>query len=149
MIGVAALTAVLRRASQYSLDAACDHRGPARASHDTTASVTALCTVFAYFPGALLRRGWTPIVCGLLLTAIPYVVATNPLLPDEVDRWILRLTPAAAFAVQQTGVEYAQVVAHFAPSNGYFPLPAWAGLAVLGAYLVVAWWAAVVRRPAR
>jgi hypothetical protein len=106
------------------------------------AAVTALCTVLAYLLGALLRRGWAAIVVGLLLTAIPYVVATNPLLPDEVDRWILRLTPAAAFAVQQTGVEYAQVVAHFAPSNGYFPLPAWAGLAVLGAYLVVAWWAA-------
>jgi hypothetical protein len=107
------------------------------------AVVTALCTVFVYFLGALLRRGWLAIVGGLLLTAIPYVVATNPFLPDEVDRWILRLTPAAAFAVQQTGVEYPQVVAHFAPSNGYFPLPAWAGLAVLCAYVVAAWWAAI------
>lgn len=111
------------------------------------AAVTALCAAFAYYLGALLRRGWAAILAGLLLTAIPYVVATTPFLPDEVNRWILRLTPASAFAIQQTGVEYSQVVAHYAPSNGYFPLPAWAGLAVLCGYLVaVAWWA-TARRP--
>ena len=109
------------------------------------AVVSALCAVFTYCLGTLLRRGWAAVLGGLLLTVIPYVVATNPFLPDEVDRWILRVTPAAAFAVQQTGAEYPQVVAHFAPSNGYFPLPAWVGLAVLCAYLVVVWWAAIRR----
>jgi hypothetical protein len=113
------------------------------------AVVTALCAALTYYLGALLRRGWAASLVGLLLTAIPYAVATIPLLPDEVDRWILRLTPAAAFAIQQTGIEYRQVVAHFAPSNGYFPLPAWAGLAVLCAYLVgAAWWATARRPPA-
>jgi len=111
------------------------------------ALVTALCVTFAYYLGVLLRRGWMAIPAGLLLTAIPYAVATTALLPDEVDRWILRVTPAAAFAVAQIDVEYHQVVAHFAPSNGYFPLPGFAGLLVLCAYIVGAvWWATVRRR---
>lgn len=111
------------------------------------AAVAALCAAFAYCLGVLLRRGWAAVPAALLLTVIPYAVATTPLLPDELDRWILRLTPAAAFAVQQTSIEYPQVVAHYAPSNGYFPLPAWAGLTVLCAYLAAAWWAATRRRP--
>lgn len=36
--------------------------------------------------------------------------------------------------MRQTVVEYPQVTAHYAPSAGYFPLPAWAALAVLAAY---------------
>lgn len=45
-----------------------------------------------------------------------------------------RLTPAAGFAAQQTVEEFPQVVGHYVPSTGYFPLPGWAGLAVLCAY---------------
>ena len=59
------------------------------------------------------------------------------MLPDAVSEWLLRLTPAAAFAVQQTMTEYPQVTAHYAPSAGYFPLPWWAGLLVLCAYTAV------------
>ena len=96
----------------------------------------------------LLRRGWAAILAALALIAVPYAVATLPLLPDAVAQWLLRLTPAAAFAVKQTLVEYPQVIAHYAPSAGYFPLPGWAGLAVLGAYTLAVLWAAVGRTPA-
>ena len=34
-------------------------------------------------------------------------------------------------------VEYPQVIAHYAPSTGYFPLAWWAGLAVLCGYTLV------------
>ncbi|MET8155840.1 hypothetical protein ABZT47_05665 [Sphaerisporangium sp. NPDC005289] len=112
------------------------------------AAVLALCAVLAYGLGVWLRRGWAAIVIGLSLVALPYAVTAVPLLPDAVAEWLLRLTPAAAFAVQQTVAEHPQVTAHYAPSAGYYPLPWWAGLAVLVAYTVIAMRAALGRRPA-
>ncbi|MFF0866370.1 hypothetical protein ACFYUV_31765 [Nonomuraea sp. NPDC003560] len=102
--------------------------------------VLALGAVLAYGLGVWLRR--TAVLVALALVALPYGLTAFPLLPDAVAGWLLRLTPAAGFAVLQTRVEYPQVTAHYAPSAGYFPLPGWAGLAVLGAYAAVAtWWA--------
>ena len=48
------------------------------------------------------------------------------------------MTPAAAFAVQQTLVRYPQVAAPYTPSDGYFPLAPWAGFAVLCGYTLCA-----------
>ncbi len=93
-----------------------------------------LCAVFANGLGAWLRRRWLAIVVAVTLVAVPYALTALPLLPDSVADWLLRLTPAAGFAVLQTAVEYPQVTAHYAPSSGYFPLPWWAGLTVLAAY---------------
>jgi hypothetical protein len=112
------------------------------------AAALALCAVLAYGIGVWLRRGWAAILIALSLVAVPYVVTALPLLPDTVCQWLLRLTPAAGFAVKQTMVEYPQVTAHYAPSAGYFPLPGWAGLAVLCAYTVVVALIAVGRKPA-
>ena len=56
-----------------------------------------------------------------------------------MSEWLLRLTPAGGFAVQQTSVAYPQVTAHYAPSTGYFPLPWWAGLALASAYAAALW----------
>ncbi|MEU3650947.1 hypothetical protein AB0E59_46860 [Lentzea sp. NPDC034063] len=106
------------------------------------AAVLALCAVFGYGLGVWLRRGWAAILVGLALVAVPYAVTAVPLLPDDVTDWLLRLTPAAGFAVKQTVVEYPQVTAHYAPSAGYFPLPGWAGFAVLCAYTVLVLWLA-------
>ena len=58
--------------------------------------------------------------------------------------WLLRITPAAAFAVQQAMPQYPQVTALYSPSSGYFPLAPWAGLAVLCAYAALALGLAVV-----
>jgi hypothetical protein len=112
------------------------------------AAVLALCAVLTYGLGAWLRRGWATILIGLSLVALPYTITAVPLLPDEVSEWLLRLTPAAGFAVQQTMVEFPQVTAHYAPSAGYFPLPGWAGLAVLCTYTVIVIRIAVGRKPA-
>ncbi|MCW3819621.1 DUF1349 domain-containing protein [Micromonospora sp. DR5-3] len=100
-------------------------------------AVLALCAVLAYGVGVWLRRGWAAIIIGLSLVALPYAITAFPLLPDTVSEWLLRLTPAAGFAVQQTMEEYPQVTAHYAPSAGYFPLPWWAGLAVLCVYAMI------------
>ncbi|MFF5218545.1 hypothetical protein [Micromonospora sp. NPDC000442] len=100
-------------------------------------AVLALCAVLAYGLGVWLRRSGATIVVGLSLVALPYAVTAVPLLPDTVSEWLLRLTPTAGFAVKQTMQEYPQVTAHYVPSAGYFPLPWWAGLAVLCAYTVI------------
>jgi hypothetical protein len=69
---------------------------------------------------------------------LPYVlVAQIPFLPAGVSDWLTRVTPAAAFAVQQTLVRYPQVSGIYTPHNGYHPLAPWAGLAVLAGYAVV------------
>ena len=110
------------------------------------AAALALCGVIAYGLGVLLRRGWAAIVIAQALIAVPYAVTSLPLLPDAVSQWLLRVTPAAGFAVRQTAVEYPQVVAHYAPSNGYFPLPGWAGFAVLCAYTMAVLWFGIGRK---
>jgi uncharacterized membrane protein len=54
------------------------------------------------------------------------------------------VTPAAAFAVQQSVIQYPQVNGDDAPTNGYYPLAPWAGFAVLCGYTVIAPVAATV-----
>jgi hypothetical protein len=106
------------------------------------AAALALCAVLSYGLGVWLRRGWAAVLIGLTLVAVPYTATAVPLLPDDVADWLLRLTPAAGFAVKQTMVEYPQVTAHYAPSAGYFPLPGWAGFALLCAYAALVLWLA-------
>jgi hypothetical protein len=56
---------------------------------------------------------------------------------DGAAEWLLRVTPAAGFAIQQSIPQYAQVSAQYAPPV-YFPLLPWAGFAVLCGYAAVA-----------
>ncbi|MEV4470311.1 hypothetical protein [Nonomuraea sp. NPDC049504] len=91
----------------------------------------ALCTVIAHGLGRFR------LLLGVALIALPAILTAFPLLPDPVAEWLLRVTPAAGFAIKQTLVEYPQVTAHYAPSTGYHPLPGWAGMAVLGAYALI------------
>ena len=42
-----------------------------------------------------------------------------------------RLTPAAAYAVQQSIPAYSFVAGEYTPANGFYPLAPWAGFAVL------------------
>ena len=90
---------------------------------------------------ATRRAVWSSVAATLVAISavvLPYIVGALPLLPDEASKWLLRLTPAAGFAVKQTILEYPQVVAHYAPSAGYFPLAWWAGLAVLCGWTALA-----------
>jgi hypothetical protein len=98
------------------------------------AGLVAATAILALTLAALLRRPGVATLATIAAIVVPYVLAALPLLPDEVANWLLRLTPAAGFVVQQTTQEFPQVVAHYAPSAGYFPLPGWAGFAILGAY---------------
>jgi ABC-type transport system involved in multi-copper enzyme maturation permease subunit len=51
-------------------------------------------------------------------------------LPAGVAGWLLRVTPAAGFAIQQAIPGYPQVSNSYTPQFGYYPLAPWAGLAV-------------------
>ena len=75
-------------------------------------------------------------IAGLVL---PYVLAVTPgILPIGAEQWLVRVTPAAAFAVQQGVSQYPQVSSVYAAGTGYFPLAPWAGLAVLCAWAALA-----------
>jgi ABC-type transport system involved in multi-copper enzyme maturation permease subunit len=97
-----------------------------------TAAALAVCTVLALAIGTVARRGAAAVAGVVALIAAPYVLTVSvPVLPLGAADWLMRVTPAAAFAVEQTVVQYPQVDDVYAPAYGYFPLPPWAGFAVL------------------
>jgi hypothetical protein len=98
------------------------------------AGVLAVSAVLALAFGALLRRGAAAVIAAVAAVLVPYVLATTSVLPEPVADWLLRVTPAAGFAVQQSIPEYPQVSGHHAPAGGFYPLPPWAGFAVLCGY---------------
>jgi len=103
-----------------------------------TAAALALCAVLAVAIGTVVRRGAAAVAAVITLIAAPYVLAvTTPVLPLGVADWLMRVTPAAAFAVEQTVVQYPQVADVYAPAYGYFPLAPWAGFAVLCGWAAV------------
>ena len=110
-----------------------------------TAALLAVAAVLALAVGTLLRRSAgavTAVIAGIVL---PYLLAIIPgVLPTGAEEWLVRLTPAAAFAIQQSTPRYAQVTAAYTPSNGYFPLSPWVGFGVLCAWAALALILAVV-----
>jgi ABC-type transport system involved in multi-copper enzyme maturation permease subunit len=106
-----------------------------------TALLMALVAVFATAVGTLLRRGAGAVALVITLVILPYVLAVASVLPAGTSQWLLRLTPAAGFAVQQSLQEYpgyAQVTSAYVPAAGYYPLSPWAGLAVTFAFTAAA-----------
>ncbi|MGH3156078.1 MAG: hypothetical protein ACRDNF_05830, partial [Streptosporangiaceae bacterium] len=59
----------------------------------------------------------------------PLVLAV--VLPLGPANWLMRLSPAAAFSVQQSLPQYSQVSHSCLPYNGCYPLAPWAGFGVL------------------
>ncbi|SDU65836.1 DUF1349 domain-containing protein [Jiangella alkaliphila] len=109
-----------------------------------TGLLLAATTLLALSLGVVLRRSAAAIAAVATLVVVPYVLAMGGMLPTDAAQWLLRLTPAAGFAIQQTLSRYAHVLSVYTPATGYFPLPPWAGLAVLGAWTLaltgLAWW---------
>lgn len=103
-----------------------------------TAALLAVAAVLALAIGALLRRGAAAITAVIAGIVLPYILATASVLPPGAGDWLLRVTPAAAFAIQQSVPRYPQVIAEYPPVAGYFPLSPWAGFGVLGAFTAAA-----------
>jgi ABC-type transport system involved in multi-copper enzyme maturation permease subunit len=109
-----------------------------------TAAVLALTGVLALGLGAALRRSVVAVTVAIAVVVVPYMIALYNVLPFSAAQWLLRIAPAAGFAVQGTMPQYPQVSNLYDAVNGYYPLAPWAGLAVLGAWAALALGLAVV-----
>jgi ABC-type transport system involved in multi-copper enzyme maturation permease subunit len=103
-----------------------------------TAALLAVAAVLALALGTILRRSALAVTLVIVLIVLPYILAVASVLSPGPAEWLLRVTPAAAFAVQQTVPRYHQVAGPYTPVDGYFPLAPWAGFAVLCGYTACA-----------
>jgi ABC-type transport system involved in multi-copper enzyme maturation permease subunit len=104
-----------------------------------TAAVLAVAAVIALAIATVLRRSAAAVGTVIVVIVLPYLLTVAvPILPIGPADWLARVTPAAAFAVQQALIQYQQVSNVYAPSAGYWPLAPWAGFAVLCAWAAVA-----------
>ena len=67
-----------------------------------TAALLAVAAVLALALGTLLRRSAAAVTVGDRGIVLPYLLAVTPVLPAGAADWLLRITPAAGFAVQQS-----------------------------------------------
>jgi ABC-type multidrug transport system permease subunit len=102
------------------------------------AALLAVGAVLGLAVGTILRRGAAAVAPVIVVAVLPYLLATSGALPVGAAQWLLRVTPAAAFAVEQSVPAYPQVDQAYDPMHGYFPLAPWAGFAVLCAWTAVA-----------
>ncbi|MFG1871625.1 ABC transporter permease subunit [Micromonospora arborensis] len=99
-----------------------------------TALLLAGCGALAAGLGVLLRRGVTAVTAAIVVVVLPYLLSVT-VLPLRASAWLLSVTPAAAFSLQQSESQYDQVDNIYSPADGYFPLSAWGGLAVLAVWV--------------
>jgi len=105
-----------------------------------TAALVAVVAVLALAVGTMLRRSAAAVTVVIVAIVLPYLLGVVSVLPVGAADWVLRITPAAAFAVQQALPQYSQVTALYSPGGGggYFPLAPWAGFAVLCGWAALA-----------
>jgi hypothetical protein len=101
-----------------------------------TAGLLAVAAVLALAIGAILRDSALAVTTVVVVLIVPYVLATFT--TSGFTQWLLRVTPAAGFAIQQAYPRYAQVNASYTIVGGYYPLPPWAGFAVEVAWAATA-----------
>jgi ABC-type transport system involved in multi-copper enzyme maturation permease subunit len=103
-----------------------------------TAALLAVTAILAFGVGAVARRSAGAAAAVIVAIVLPFLLAISNVLPAGAADWLLRLTPAAGFAVQQTLPRYPQVSSAYTPANGFYPLAPWAGFAVLCGYAALA-----------
>ena len=103
-----------------------------------TAVLAAVTAVLALAIGTIVRRSAATVAIVIVTIVLPYFLAVASVVPLGVADWLLRITPAAGFAVQGAYPEYGQVTAIYSALSGYYPLGALAGLGVLCAWTAVA-----------
>jgi ABC-type transport system involved in multi-copper enzyme maturation permease subunit len=104
-----------------------------------TAALVAVFAVFALAVGTMARHGAAAVAAVIAAVIAPYLLTVGiaVLSPGAAD-WVLRVTPAAGFAIRQVIPAYPQVAASYTPSSDYFPLAPWAGFAVSCAWAALA-----------
>jgi ABC-type transport system involved in multi-copper enzyme maturation permease subunit len=101
-----------------------------------TAGLLAVAAVLALAIGTILRNSAIAVTTVIVAIVLPYILATFT--TSGFTQWLLRVTPAAGFAIQQAYPGYPQVGASYTVVGGYYPLPPWAGFAVLCAWAAAA-----------
>jgi ABC-type transport system involved in multi-copper enzyme maturation permease subunit len=99
-----------------------------------TGGLLAAAAVLALALGAVLRRSAIAVTVVIALVILPLLVAVTNLLSSGAGNWLMRLVPAAGFAIQQTIPNYPQVSNACTVAQGCYPLAPWAGFAVLCAW---------------
>lgn len=102
-----------------------------------TGLLLALAAILALAIGTIVRRSSAAVAGVIVLVVLPYLLSVS-VLPLGAAQWVLRFSPAAAFAIQQSAVQWSQVDNVYAPNGGYFPLSPVAGLGVLVLWTAVA-----------
>ena len=114
-------------------------------------ALVALTSVAVLGIGTILRRSASAILAGVLVFVLPTFTGPGiigPTSSSSAATWLYRVTPAAGFSLLGILPRSGLVSYPYTMANGYYPLPPWAGLLVLGAYAAVALLAArvVLRR---
>jgi ABC-type transport system involved in multi-copper enzyme maturation permease subunit len=97
----------------------------------------AVASALALGIGTVLRRSVVAVAAVIVAIVLPYIIGVTGILSATASEWVLRVTPAAGFAIEQSVPQYQQVLGHYGPPD-YFALGPWSGLAVLCAYAAVA-----------
>jgi ABC-type transport system involved in multi-copper enzyme maturation permease subunit len=95
------------------------------------AAVLGLAAVIAVALGAILRRSAAAITVAVLVVVMPFLLTVLGIVPASVGDWLLRLSPAAGLAIEQSIPRYSQVSLTINPIQGYWPLSPYAGFGVL------------------
>ena len=101
-----------------------------------SAVLLSLVAVLALSLGVVLRNSAGAIAAVVVLVILPQILSFA--FPLPAAQWLLRVTPAAAFAIQQGKTYYPQVQHTCLPESGCYPLSPYNGLAVLAAYVLAA-----------
>jgi hypothetical protein len=67
-----------------------------------TGALLAVATILALAVGTILRRSARAVTIVIAVIVLPYILASASVLPAGPSEWLLRLTPAAGFAIQQS-----------------------------------------------
>jgi len=105
-----------------------------------TAALVAVAAAFTLAVGTMVRRSAAAVMTAIVTIVVPFFLAFTAAVPAFAGEWLLRITPAAAFALQQSTPQYPQVQASYTPGlgDGFFPLAPWAGFAVLCGWAALA-----------
>ena len=102
-----------------------------------TAAMVAVAAILAVAVGAILRRSAAAVTTVIVLIVLPFLLSVA-VLPNSAADWVLRLTPAAGIAIEQSIPNYSQVSSLAGPASGAYPLTPWEGFGVLCLYAVAA-----------
>jgi hypothetical protein len=100
-----------------------------------TAAVLAAIAVFSLALGTVLRRAAGAVAAVIVLIILPQLLASG--LPTAAGQWLMRLTPATGFSIQQTTRHYDHVPRVCLPEDGCVYDQPWAGFAVICGYALV------------